>query len=348
MRGRLWLAVATAAALVAAPSAGGEAAPVRDDTVWLQQRLDAGGRVVIPALPEGECYRTRGLWVSRDATEIVSNGACIVGTAPGQQRMRSTDGDPIRAEAVFYISRSSPFEPVPVRVLITGVRIQVPDGVELYGIMILGHQVAVRNVEVSGAPKDALYVGGRGNDGFAARVSVTDSRFLGGRRNVISATGVIDLRLEHNVISGGTDTWESNPGRPYGNPAAGIDVEPGQRGAPALTLRIAENRIIDNAGPGILLALSTNSGLPVLGSQIEIVGNEIRGNGRKATPPQHGGIVINGGQDAGGGRLLVADNVIAENRGGALVGRPDVNLVIEERGNRLLGGVFLERARIPR
>jgi hypothetical protein len=346
MRG-IWLAVVTTAALVGAPGTVGQSGPSRDDTVWFQQRLDAGGRVYLPALPNGECYATRGIWVSRDDTEIVSNGACIVGTGPGEQRMKSTDGDPIRAEAVFYVSRSSVYEPAPVRVSIRGVRIQVPHGVELYGISILGHQAVVRDVEVSGAPKDALYVGGRANDGFAARVSVTDSRFLGGRRNVVSATGVIDLRLERNVISGGTDTYESNPGRPYGNPAAGIDLEPGGRGAPALVVRIADNRIVDNAGPGILLALSTNAGLPVLGSQIEIVGNEIRGNGRKTSPPQQGGIVVNGGQDAGGGRLLVADNVIEGNRGGALVGRPDVNLVIEERGNRMQGGIFLQRAREP-
>lgn len=346
MRG-VWVAVVTAAALVGAPGAGGEASPARDDTVWLQERLDAGGRVFIPALPAGQCYATRGLWVSRDATEIVSNGACIVGTGQGEQRLKSPDGDPIRAEAVFYVSRSSIFDPAPVRVLITGVRIDVPAGVELYGISLLGHEAVVRDVEVSGAPKDALYVGGRANDGFAARVSVTDSRFLAGRRNVVSVTGAIDLRLERNVISGGSDTYESNPGRPYGNPAAGIDVEPGGRGSPALVVRIADNRIVDNAGPGILLALSTNAGLPVLGSQIEVVGNEIRGNGRKPTPPQHGGIVVNGGQDAGGGRLLLADNVVEGNRGGALVGRPDVNLVIEQRGNRLTGGVFLQRRRVP-
>jgi hypothetical protein len=347
MRG-LWLAVATAVALAAAPGAGGEANAGRDDTVWLQQRLDAGGRVYLAPLPGGECYATRGLWVSRDDTEIFSNGACLVGLGLGERRLNSTDGDPIHAEAVFYVSRSSVYEPAPVRISISGVKITIPDGVAMYGISILGHQSMVRDVEISGAPIDAIYVGGRGNDGFAARVSVTDSRLLAGRRNVISATGAIDLRIERNVISGGSDTYESNPGRPYGNPAAGIDLEPGGRGSPALGVRIAGNRITGNAGPGILLALSTNLGLPVLGSQIEIVGNEIVGNGLRATPPQQGGIVVNGGQDSGGGRLLVADNVIRGNRGGALVGRPDVNLVIEERGNTLTGAVHLERARNPR
>jgi hypothetical protein len=75
----------------------------------------------------------------------------------------------------------------------------------------------------------------------------------------------------------------------------------------------------------------------VLGSQIEIVGNQILRNGLKATPPQHGGIVFNGGQDAGGGRVLVARNVISGNRGAALQGRADVNLVIEQRDNDMRG-----------
>lgn len=347
MRRGLWLAVATAAALVLAPGAGSGAAAARDDTLWLQQRLDAGGRIYLAPLPNGECYVTRGLWVSRDDTEIVSNGACVEGAGPGEVRMRSSDGDPIAAEAVFYVSRSDVWHPAPVRILISGVRVVIPEDVEMYGISINGHLTTVRDVEVSGAPIDALYIGGRANDGYCARVSITDSRFLGGRRNVISATGVIDLRIERNVIAGGTDTYESNPGRPYGNPAAGIDLEPGGRGSPALAVRIANNRIVDNAGPGILLALSTNVGLPVLGSGIEIVGNEIVGNGRKPTPPQHGGIVLNGGQDLGGGRLLVEGNLIAGNRGAAIAGRPDVNLVIEERDNRVTGAVHLSRMRPP-
>jgi hypothetical protein len=326
--------VAVAGALLGASSSGGDA---RDDTAWLQAKLDAGGTLFLPRLPNGECYATRGLWVSRDDTQIASDGACIEGLGPGEVRLRSTDGDPIPAEAVFYVSRSSIYEPAPVGVLVTGLKITVPDGVELYGISLLGHEAAVRNVEVSGAPIDALYIGGRANDGFAARVSVTDSRFLAGRRNVVSIVGGIDVRLERNEISGGSDTYPSAPGRPWGNPAAGIDVEPGGRGSPILGLRIAECTIADNAGPGILLALSTNRGTPVLGTGIEIVGNKILRNGRKATPPQHGGIVFNGGQDRGGGRVLVQGNVISGNRGAALQGRPDVNLVIVELDNDLTG-----------
>ena len=51
-----------------------------------------------------------------------------------------------------------------------------------------------------------------------------------------------------------------------------------------------------------------------------------RPNGTRATPPQHGGIVVNGGQQIGGGRVLVERNVIADNRGAALLSRYDVNL----------------------
>lgn len=267
----------------------------------------------------------------------MSDGACLQGLGPGEVRLRSADGDPIAAEAVLYVSRSRPLDPTPVRITISGLVIDVPERADLYGISILGHLVNVQNVEVTGAPIDALYVGGRANEGFAARVSVTGSRLRGGRRNVVSVVGGIDVRIVGNEITGGTDTYPSAPGRRWGNPAAGIDVEPGGRGAPTLGVRIADNLIADNAGPGVLLALSTNLGLPVLGSQIEIVGNRIVRNGRKATPPQHGGIVFNGGQDTGGGRVLVERNVISDNRGAALQGRADVNLVIDERDNDLRG-----------
>lgn len=307
---------------------------------------------MLPRLANGECYATRGLWVSRDDTRIVSDGACVRGLGPGEARLRSTDGDPIAAEAVFYVSRTNFLDPAPVRITISGLVIDVPEAADLYGISVLGHEVTVQNVEVTGAPIDAVYVGGRANDGFAARVAITDSRLRAGRRNVVSVVGAIDVRIVGNEIIGGTDTYPTAPGRPFGNPAAGIDVEPGGRGAPTLGLRIADNLIADNAGPGILVALSTNQGLPVVGSQIEIVGNRILRNGLKATPPQHGGIVFNGGQDAGGGRVVVERNVIRGNRGAALQGRADVNLVIDERDNDLggnLGGSYaIERVRRPR
>jgi len=216
------------AALASATASGGDA---RDDTAWLQAKLDAGGTLALPALPNGECYATRGLWVSRDDTRIVSNGACIVGLGPGQVRLRSTDGDPIAAEAVFYVSRSSPFDPSPVRVSISGVRIRVPAGVELYGISLMAHQASVHGVEVAGSPIDALYLGGRANDGFAGRVSVTDSRFLGGRRNVISIVGGIDVRIVGNESA--APTTRTRPPRD----ARGVTRPRGSTSSPAAAAR---------------------------------------------------------------------------------------------------------------
>jgi hypothetical protein len=89
-------------------------APVRDDTAWLQRRLDrAGGTIFLPKLPNVECYATRGLWVSRDGTTITSDGACIVSLGPGPVRLHSIDGDPIAASAVFFVNRSTPSKPAP-------------------------------------------------------------------------------------------------------------------------------------------------------------------------------------------------------------------------------------------
>src|SRR5205085_8790150 len=96
----LAVVVAAVAALALAPAVGGSP---RDDTAWLQQRLDAGGgKVFLPKLAGGACYRTRGLWVSRDGTQITSNGACVVALGAGAVRLESQDGDPIAADAIFF------------------------------------------------------------------------------------------------------------------------------------------------------------------------------------------------------------------------------------------------------
>src|SRR6185295_11768635 len=101
----------------------------RDDTVALQQRLDAGGGTIdLSKLPNGECYATRGLWVSHDDTTITSNGACLVSLGLGPVRLRSVDGDPIAASAVFFVNRSTPSRPAPVGVTISDLRIVVPAG----------------------------------------------------------------------------------------------------------------------------------------------------------------------------------------------------------------------------
>jgi Right handed beta helix region len=337
-RHRHLTAVGAALAFAFVVAAPAEPRPLRDDTAWLQARLDAGGgRILLPRLPGGECYATRGLWVSRDDTEITSNGACIQSLGPGGARMQTVDGDAVTANAVFYVNRVNVLEPAPVRVRIRGLRIVVPRGANTFGLGLFGHDLTVEDVTVSGSPIDAVTIGPRGNgDGYAGPVTLRRCRLSGGMRNLVSATGVIGLRIERCRISGASDTYPTGPGRFQGNPAAGIDIEPDSRGTPILDVRIARNVISDNAGPGVLLAFSTNRGFPVHSNRIEIVRNRILGNGRKATPPFHGGIAFRGGQDRGGTRVLVADNVIRANRGAGLHGY-ETRLVVDARRNDLRG-----------
>ena len=103
-----------------------------------------------------------------------------------------------------------------------------------------------------------------------------------------------------------------------------------------LGLVVAHNVISDNAGPGILFALTSSTGLPLNADRYSVVGNRILRNG-KSDRAEHGGIVFYGGQDGGGGRVLVERNVIRGNRGAGLQGRGDVNLVVVARRNDLKG-----------
>jgi hypothetical protein len=303
----------------------------RDDTARLQARLDAGaGTVFLPKLPDGECYATRGLWVSHDDTTITSDGACIVSLGPGEVRLHSTDGDPIPAGAVFFVNRSRPSKPAPVGITISNLRIVVPDGEPMYGIAVQGHQVTLSHLEISGFPKDDVLIGARGNgNGYAGGVAVLDSTLSGAKRNAVSATGVIGLRIEGNTIEGVRDA-------PPGQPAAGIDVEPDDRGQPALGVRIVHNTIRDNAGPGILLELETNNGNSVLATDLEISGNTIVRNALRRTPPKRAGIVLAGGQDGTDGTLVLKDNVVRDNGGpGILATR--LKLAVRASGNDLGG-----------
>src|SRR5919199_4514558 len=168
-----------------APTGGATAAPGRDDTATLQAQLDAGGTVFLPALPDGQCYATRGLWVSLDGTSIVSNGACVVALGPGPVRLHSPDGDPIAADAVFFVNRSSESNAAPNGVTISGLRIVVPRSASMFGIEIYATDVTVQDVRVEGNPVDALLVGGRANgEGYSSNVVVRDSSFTGGTRKV--------------------------------------------------------------------------------------------------------------------------------------------------------------------
>jgi hypothetical protein len=303
----------------------------RDDTAWLQSRLDrAAGTIFLPKLPNGECYATRGLWVSRDDTTITSDGACIVSLGLGPVRLRSGDGDPIASSAVFFVNRSSRKKPAPVNVTISNLRIVVPAGQSMYGVAVNGHRITLAHLDIGGSPKDDISISGRGNgNGYAGSISILDSTLSGANRNAISATSVIGLRIEGNTIEGVRDV-------PPGQPAAGIDLEPDDRGQPALDVRIVRNTIRDNAGPGILLELEPNDGQAVVASQLEISGNTITGNSVKRSPPKRAGIVLAGGQDGGRGTLVLRDNVVRGNGGPGILGSR-LTLVVQASGNDLSG-----------
>jgi hypothetical protein len=302
-----------------------------DDTAWLQARLDrGGGTIFLPKLPGDACYATRGLWVSHDNTTIDSDGACIVSLGLGPVRLRSSDGDPIAASAVFYVNRSSGKQPAPVNVAIRNLRIVVPEGQSMYGVAVFGHSVTLSHLDIGGAPKDDITISGRANgNSYAADVSVLDSVLSGAGRNAISATSVIGLRIERNTIQGVRDA-------PPGQPAAGIDLEPDSRECPALDVHIVGNTIRDNAGPGILLELEPNEGPAVLATNLEIRGNTIVRNARKPTPPKRAGLVLAGGQDGGGGTLLLKDNVIRDNGGPGIL-EAHFQLVVDASGNEVAG-----------
>jgi hypothetical protein len=286
-----------------------------DATAALQAQLDHGGRIFLPRLPDGRCYRTRGLWVTRSGTELRSNGACLEALGPGPVRLRSPDGDPVSASAVLFVSRAAGGRR-PVLVRLRGLRIVVPRAAGTYGIAIFADGVAVRDVTVEGEPIDALLIGGRGAVP-ARNVTIAGARLLGGRRNVVSVVSAVGLRIENSVVSGASDEY----GRP-GSPSAGIDLEPDDRDDPIVDVRIAGNRIEGNAGPGILLALSTASGLPRRATAIVVEGNRIVGNDRKTSPPQPGGIAFQGGQADGGGWVRVHENRIGGSRAAGLQGHP--------------------------
>ena len=86
MRGRRFVAALCVLAFLGVGSPAGGA--VRDDTDALQAKLDAGGAVFLPKLPNGQCYATRGLWLSRDDTTVTSDGACIVAASGGRVKCR--------------------------------------------------------------------------------------------------------------------------------------------------------------------------------------------------------------------------------------------------------------------
>jgi len=303
----------------------------RDDTAWLQARLDrGGGTIFLPRLANGECYATKGLWVSHDNTSITSDGACIVSLGLGPVRLRSIDGDPIASSAVFFVNRSDRRRPAPVNVRIENLRIVVPEGQGMFGVAVFGHEVTLNGLDISGAPKDDITISGRGNgNGYAAKIEILGSRLSGAARNAVSATSVIGLRIEGNTIRGVRDS-------PPGQPAAGIDIEPDDRGQPALDAHIVSNTISDNAGPGILLELEPNEGPAVLATALEIRGNTIVRNALKRSPPKRAGIVLAGGQDGALGTLVLRDNVVRGNGGPGIL-QSRLRLLVDADGNDVAG-----------
>ncbi len=179
MRGRRSFAAVFAVALLGlGPPVG---AAVRDDTVALQAKLDAGGAVFLPKLPGGQCYATRGLWVSRDDTTITSDGACLVALGLGPARLDPGAKRPHFANAVFYVNHSHVRAPVPARISISDLRITVPRTKRMHGIAVVGHEVTLRRLTIDGAPLNDVLVGYGtvGAGGLSARISVTDSTLTG-------------------------------------------------------------------------------------------------------------------------------------------------------------------------
>ena len=326
-------AVAIALPLPNAPAWHFPGLPPRDDTAWLQQRFDDGSTIFLPRLPRGECYHTRGLWVSRDDTALVSDGACLVATGSGPTRL-TLGTDAVAADALLYVNRTNEQTRAPEHITLAGVRLLVPRGMRMFGIEIQAHDVEIANVEVNGSPKDALLVDGRGtDDGSSSDVRIHDSRFRAGGRNVVSVTAARRLRIERCEISGASDTaYLPEAHRAHGNPAAGIDVEPDQPGSPAVDITIADNRIAANAGAGIIVSLNPWNRPALFADGITIAGNSVVGNGRKSTPPVRGGIVVGGGRR---GRIEIADNDISGNHGFGLSG--STGMVVDAHGNAFRG-----------
>ena len=303
----------------------------RDDTAWLQARLDrAGGTIVLPKLPNGRCYATRGLWVSRDDTTITSDGACVRSLGLGPVRLRSNDGDPIASSAVFFVNRSNKLAPAPVGVTISNLSIIVPEGQGMFGVAVFGHGTTLSRLDISGGPRDDVLINDRSNgNSFVGGVSILDCVLSGAQRNAISAASVLDLRIEGNTIQGVRDF-------PPGQPAAGIDLEPDDRGQPSYRVQILRNTIRDNAGPGIMLELETNDGHAVLATGITIDDNTIVRNALTPFPPKRAGIVLAGGQDPEPGSLSLKRNSIRGNGGPGILTR-NLRLLVDAADNDLTG-----------
>jgi parallel beta helix pectate lyase-like protein len=300
----------------------------RDDTSNLQKKLDQGGTIVLKKLSGGACYMTKGLWVSRNNTTITTqNGACVQYLGPGPVRLTSDDGDPIPADAIFFVNRSSRSSSLPQHVSITNLKLIVPANATGFGVTVAGSDVTLNKLKIQGSPVDGIQVTGRANGrGYAGPVSILNSKLSAARRNGISVVGAIGVTIDSNVIAGAGNPAALGPLGPqlvsFTGPWAGIDVEPNVRTYPIRSITISRNTIADNGGAGILLALSTNEGLPFVADQISITQNLISANAKSYGPFLRGGICGQGGQADGLGQLTVTANQIVDNGGWGLCKHP--------------------------
>jgi hypothetical protein len=318
----------TGSALAAARDDKPDKGAGRDDTATLQAKLDKGGKIVLGALPKNACYKTHGLWVSKSNTTIdATNGACIQYLGPGPVRLTSDDGDPIPADAIFYVNRSSRTGTLPEHVTISNLKLIVPAGTDGYGVEVAGSDVNLNKLKIRGSPIDAVEVTPRANGrGYAGPVSIRNGKFIASRRNGISVVGAIGVTIDSNTISGAGNPTALGPLGPQlvsvTGPWAGIDVEPNVRNYPIRSVTISRNAISSNGGAGVLLALSTNDGLPFVADQITLTQNTISNNAHSYGPFLRGGVCIQGGQADGLGHLTVTSNTITDNGGYGLCKHP--------------------------
>jgi hypothetical protein len=301
----------------------------RDDTNSLQRALDKGGTITLNALAGGACYQTRGLWISKDGTTITSpNGACIQYLGRSKDaRLQSGDGDPIYANGIFFVNRSSMSAPTPQHIRISNLRLVVPDGTADpfgydFGVFVAGTDVTVDAVRVEGAPLDGIQVSGRANGSActcASQVVISNTTVSAGRRNAIAIVSGIGVTLSGNTIQGaGNPALLAGAAVADTGPWAGVDIEPDLDFYPIKQVTLTGNRIVNNGGAGVLLALDLNGRYPTVADQIVLSGNTISGNGAGSGSFLHGGVCLQGGQADDKGTLAVTSNAITDNNGYAL------------------------------
>lgn len=322
----------------------------RDDTATLQRALDTSGKLSLKKLAGGACYQTRGLWVSKNGSTITSpNGACIQYLGPSTDaRLQSGDGDPIHADAVFFVNRSSMTAAPPQHITISKLRLVVSSGTDGYGILIAGSDVAVNGVTIEGAPFDGITMTGRANGSAcscASQVQITNNTVSGALRNGVSIASAVGVTIDSNTITGSGSAGSSCVGCTTG-PWAGIDLEPDLSFYPITQITISRNTISDNGGAGILLALfgesSGQNWYPAQADQIVLDRNTINHNAWGSGSFLHGGACLAGGQADGKGHLGVTNDTITNNNGYGLCKHPTLGFIeqVSASGNTYSGNTL--------